>query len=269
MVRPSCLNALNLLLWKSNMLKLVGLVETINHNLKNASSVSPTIVTICRTMLYYCQYTTPEIYFAICRTMWYYCQYATPEIYFAICRTMLYYCQYTTPGICFAICRTMLYYYKFPILKINLCLHYPGQCCQFPLMKCVSLSVWPCCIYCQFPLLKDVSPSVEQHCIIVNLPSWNNMSDDVVLKCTVNPHSWNLCHHQKLDIHLYSYGPPDHCACSDSSDAIKIFLLVRCLSGLNVNFCKKSPKLAQMTFDRYLSNPDIGRTFWDGLTPSN
>ena len=24
-----------------------------------------------------------------------------------------------------------------------------------------------------------------------------------------------------------------------------------------------------MTFDRYLSNPDIGRTFWGGLTPSN
>ena len=46
-------------------------------------------------------------------------------------------------------------------------------------------------------------------------------------------------------------------------------LLVRCLSVLNVHFCKKSPKLAQMTFDRYLSNPDIGRTFWDGLTHSN
>ena len=45
--------------------------------------------------------------------------------------------------------------------------------------------------------------------------------------------------------------------------------LVRCLSVLNVHFCKKSPKLAQMTFDRYLSNPDIGRTFWDGLTHSN
>ena len=45
--------------------------------------------------------------------------------------------------------------------------------------------------------------------------------------------------------------------------------IVRCLSGLNVHFCKKSPKLAQMTFDRYLSNPDIGRTFWGGLTPSN
>ena len=37
----------------------------------------------------------------------------------------------------------------------------------------------------------------------------------------------------------------------------------------NVHFCKKSPKLAQMTFDRYLSNHDIGRTFWGGLTPSN
>ena len=24
-----------------------------------------------------------------------------------------------------------------------------------------------------------------------------------------------------------------------------------------------------MTFDRYVSNPDIGRTFWGGLTPSN
>ena len=46
-------------------------------------------------------------------------------------------------------------------------------------------------------------------------------------------------------------------------------IVVRCLSGLNVNFSKKSPKLAQMTFDRYLSNPDIGRTFWGGLTPSN
>ena len=45
--------------------------------------------------------------------------------------------------------------------------------------------------------------------------------------------------------------------------------LVRCLSVLNVHFCKKSPKLAQMTFDRYLSNPDIGRTFLDWLTPSN
>ena len=43
----------------------------------------------------------------------------------------------------------------------------------------------------------------------------------------------------------------------------------RCLTGLNVHFCKKSPKLAQMTFDRYLSNPDIGRTFGGGLTPSN
>ena len=42
-------------------------------------------------------------------------------------------------------------------------------------------------------------------------------------------------------------------------------LLVRCLSVLNVHFGKKSPKLAQMTFDRYLSNPDIGRTFWGGL----
>ena len=46
-------------------------------------------------------------------------------------------------------------------------------------------------------------------------------------------------------------------------------ILVRCLSVLNVHFCKKSPKLAHMTFDRYLSNPDIGRTFWGGLTPSN
>ena len=46
-------------------------------------------------------------------------------------------------------------------------------------------------------------------------------------------------------------------------------IIVRCLSGLNVHFCKKSPKLAQMTFDRYLSNPGIGRTFWGGLTPSN
>ena len=45
--------------------------------------------------------------------------------------------------------------------------------------------------------------------------------------------------------------------------------VVRCLSGLNVHFCKKSPKLAQITFDRYLSNPDIGRTFYGGLTPSN
>ena len=45
--------------------------------------------------------------------------------------------------------------------------------------------------------------------------------------------------------------------------------IVRCLSVLNVHFCKKSPKLAQMTFDRYLSNPDIGRIFWDGLTHSN
>ena len=49
----------------------------------------------------------------------------------------------------------------------------------------------------------------------------------------------------------------------------EIHPLVRCLSGLNVHFCKKSPKLAQMTFDRYLSNPDIGRTFCGGLTPSN
>ena len=46
-------------------------------------------------------------------------------------------------------------------------------------------------------------------------------------------------------------------------------VVVRCLSVLNVHFCKKSPKLAHMTFDRYLSNPDIGRTFWGGLTPSN
>ena len=45
--------------------------------------------------------------------------------------------------------------------------------------------------------------------------------------------------------------------------------ILRCLSVLNVHFCKKSPKLAHMTFDRYLSNPDIGRTFWGGLTPSN
>ena len=33
--------------------------------------------------------------------------------------------------------------------------------------------------------------------------------------------------------------------------------IVRCLSGLNVHFYKKSPKLAQVTFDRYLSYPDI------------
>ena len=46
-------------------------------------------------------------------------------------------------------------------------------------------------------------------------------------------------------------------------------VIVRCLSVLNVHFCKKSRKLAQMTFDRDLSNPDIGRTFWDGLTHSN
>ena len=45
--------------------------------------------------------------------------------------------------------------------------------------------------------------------------------------------------------------------------------IVRCLSGLNVHSCKKLPKLAKMTFDRYLSNPDIGRTFWDGLIPPN
>ena len=47
------------------------------------------------------------------------------------------------------------------------------------------------------------------------------------------------------------------------------FIIVRCLNVFNVHFCKKSQKLAQMTFDRYLSNPDIGRTFWDGLTHSN
>ena len=46
-------------------------------------------------------------------------------------------------------------------------------------------------------------------------------------------------------------------------------ILVCFLSVFNVHFCKKSPKLAQMTFDRYLSNHDIGRTFWGGLTPSN
>ena len=46
-------------------------------------------------------------------------------------------------------------------------------------------------------------------------------------------------------------------------------VIVRCLSGLNVHFCKKSQQLAQMTFDRYLSNPDIGRTCWGGLTPCN
>ena len=45
--------------------------------------------------------------------------------------------------------------------------------------------------------------------------------------------------------------------------------IVRCLSVLNVHFCKKSQTLAQMTFHRYLSNPDIGRTFWDGITHSN
>ena len=48
--------------------------------------------------------------------------------------------------------------------------------------------------------------------------------------------------------------------------------LVRCNSlkkGRNVHFCKKAPTLAHITFDRYLSNPDIGRTFWVGLTPSN
>ena len=49
----------------------------------------------------------------------------------------------------------------------------------------------------------------------------------------------------------------------------QIYRLVRCISVLNVHFCNKSPNLAQMTFDRYLSNPDIGRTFWGWLTPSN
>ena len=45
--------------------------------------------------------------------------------------------------------------------------------------------------------------------------------------------------------------------------------VVRCLSVLNVHFCKKTQHLAHMTFDRYLSNPDIGRTFWGGITHSN
>ena len=46
--------------------------------------------------------------------------------------------------------------------------------------------------------------------------------------------------------------------------------IVRSLTknGRNVHLCKKSPTLAQMTFDRFLSNPDIGRTFWGGLIPS-
>ena len=34
--------------------------------------------------------------------------------------------------------------------------------------------------------------------------------------------------------------------------------------GRNVHFCKKAQQLAHMTFDGYLSNPDIGRTFWVG-----
>ena len=49
-------------------------------------------------------------------------------------------------------------------------------------------------------------------------------------------------------------------------------IIVRCPSlkkGRNVHFCKKAPTLVQITFDRYLSNPDIGRTFCGGLTPSN
>ena len=33
------------------------------------------------------------------------------------------------------------------------------------------------------------------------------------------------------------------------------------------HFCKKSPKWADITFDRYLSNHDIWRTFWVGLVP--
>ena len=56
------------------------------------------------------------------------------------------------------------------------------------------------------------------------------------------------------------------------SDLVTVYLsviIVGCLSVLSVHFCKKSQKLEQMTFDGYLSNPDIGRTFWGGLTASN
>ena len=48
-----------------------------------------------------------------------------------------------------------------------------------------------------------------------------------------------------------------------------VLIIVHCLRVLNVHFCKKSQQLAHITFCRYVSNPDIGRTFWDGLTHSN
>ena len=69
------------------------------------------------------------------------------------------------------------------------------------------------------------------------------------------------------------YGPyPYGYATSWGVCAKLLQLIVCCLShkkGRNVHFCKKAPTLAQMTFDRYLLNPDIGRTFWVGLIPSN
>ena len=59
-----------------------------------------------------------------------------------------------------------------------------------------------------------------------------------------------------------------HCwaCCVVAQKLVSVDRIVRCFSVLNVHLCKKSPKFAQMTFDRYLSNPDIGRTFWGGLT---
>ena len=54
---------------------------------------------------------------------------------------------------------------------------------------------------------------------------------------------------------------------ANSTQNISVPYLVRCLGGLNVHFCKKSPKWAQLTFDRYLSNPDIGCTFLGWVNP--
>ena len=49
----------------------------------------------------------------------------------------------------------------------------------------------------------------------------------------------------------------------------EITLIVCCLRGLNVQMCQKSPNLAQMTFGRYLSNPEMGHTLLHMITLPN
>ena len=119
------------------------------------------------------------------------------------------------------------------------------------------------------------SPSSYSHFYVGSDVRWHTLTCSTVVHF-ISRHSDNIIYCIQPSSHMPSYLPSPLVLSFPSLSfprSASLFSshahIVRCLSGLNVHFCKKSQKLAQMTFYRYLSNPDIGRTFWGGLTPSN